>query len=134
MKKRILPIILTVVALTIIVLMVFLINKQNVSKTSGKIKISLYKDELTLLEEKEISFTEDDTFFKLLEENYDIEMRGSLLIKINDLYAPNTAYEFIKIYVNDSPSKYGVKQMKLIDNQTVKFIIEKTYEQGFNDE
>jgi len=134
MKKRIIPIILTVFAVFLIILMNVIIKENSKASNKGKITISLYTSDLMLIEKKTIAFNEDDTFFKLLNSNYNIEMDGSLLIRINDLYAKDIEDEFIKIYVNCKASSYGVKMMKLNDGDNIVFVIEKTRSGNFDNE
>ena len=96
MKKRIIPIICTVVALLIIGISVWYLNKPNETAENGEITIILYNKEKEEVENKKIEFAKGDTFVNILEENFDIVTKDGMLHKINSLEAYDTKEEFIK--------------------------------------
>ena len=67
MKKRIIPIICTVVALLIIGISVWYLNKPNETAENGEITIILYNKEKEEVENKKIEFAKGDTFVNILE-------------------------------------------------------------------
>lgn len=135
MKKKIVPLILsTIVVIIMIGLMVFIYYGKKTTD-NGIITIYLYSEEKELISQKDISFTNNQTFYELLNENYEIEMRGTMLVKIDSLEARNTSEKFIKIYYNNAASNYGVMQLEIHDQDEIIFIIEKTKTNGdYNEE
>lgn len=124
MKRIIKSIIITIFVLGIMGVAYWKIACPNHSE--GTITIKLYNEDRTIIDSKKIAFSEDDTLEKLLEDNYEITMNGTMLIRIDSLYTPNTAEKFIKIYINNKPSQYGIKMISLQDKDEIIFIIEKT--------
>ncbi|MGM9899501.1 MAG: DUF4430 domain-containing protein [Bacilli bacterium] len=135
MKKKIIPLILSIIVVAIMIGLIIFIYHGKKTTTSGWITIYLYTEERELISQKELSFTNNQTFYELLNENYDIEMRGTMLVKIDSLEAHNTSEKFIKIYHNNVSSKYGVMQLEMHDQDEIVFIIEKTKINGdYNEE
>lgn len=130
MKKRIIPIICTVVALLIIGISVWYLNKPNETAENGEITIILYNKEKEEVENKKIEFAKGDTFVNILEENFDIVIKDGMLHKINSLEAYDTKEEFIKIYIDCKPSNKGIKLIVPTNGTIYRFVIEETSNTG----
>lgn len=130
MKKRIIPIICTVVALLIIGISVWYLNKPNETAENGEITIILYNKEKEEVENKKIEFAKGDTFVNILEENFDIVTKDGMLHKINSLEAYDTKEEFIKIYIDCKPSNKGIKLIVPTNGTIYRFVIEETSNTG----
>ena len=126
MKKRLLPIICTIVALVIIGFSVWYLNKPTTTNENGEITVILLNKDKVEIESKKIEIFEGDTFLKLLEENFEIIVENGMILKINSLEAYNTNEEFIKIYIDCKPSNKGVKLILPENGVTYRFIIEET--------
>lgn len=130
MKKRVLPIILTVVAILVICLTFYYMNKPAKSSDDGEITIILLDKEFNELSKKNIKFVKGDSLFGLLQKNYDIIEENGMILKIDNLEAYDTAKEFIKIYINCDASYKGVKLIVPKDGNVYRFIIEITSSNG----
>lgn len=130
MKKRIIPIICTAVALLIIGTSVWYLNKPNETAENGEITIILYNKEKEEVENKKIEFAKGDTFVNILEENFDIVTKDGMLHKINSLEAYDTKEEFIKIYIDCKPSNKGIKLIVPTNGTIYRFVIEETSNTG----
>lgn len=130
MKKRIIPIICTAVALLIIGISVWYLNKPNETAENGEITIILYNKEKEEVENKKIEFEKGDTFVNILEENFDIVTKDGMLHKINSLEAYDTKEEFIKIYIDCKPSNKGIKLIVPTNGTIYRFVIEETSNTG----
>ncbi len=130
MKKKILPIILSIFVLVIMALLIVIINNRDNIDSDIEVTIALYSEEKDLISRKEIKTKKECNFLDLLKANYEIEMRGTLLVRIDSLFTPNTNEKFIKIYHNCAPSTYGVGQMKIQDQDEIIFIIEEVKTSG----
>lgn len=130
MKKRIIPIILTILAVLIIGISVWYLNKPKESLENGEITVILYNKEKEEVERKNIEFTEGDTFITLLESNFDIVINDGMIHKINSLEAYDTKQEFIKIYIGCKPSNKGVKLILPSNGKIYRFVIEETSNTG----
>lgn len=126
MKKKIIPIICTIVALVIIVFSIWYLNKPTRTNENGEITIILLNKDKSEIESKKIEILEGDTFLELLEENFEIVVENGMILKINSLEAYNTKEEFIKIYIDCKPSNKGVKLILPENGVTYRFIIEET--------
>lgn len=134
MKKKKLTIILSVIVIIIMIILIIIIKKPKSVLSNGEITITLYQENHQLVSNKKIKLKNGTSFEELLKENYHIKMDGTMLIKIGDLETLNTREEFIKIYLNCSPSNYGIKQMKVKDGDEIVFAIEKVKSNGdFNE-
>lgn len=125
-KNLTLKITLTIVCLIILILTITFIPK---NQDKGTITIIL-KDETNEIIKKDIyEFTKNDTFFNILENNYDIVMgtgsKKGMILKINELDVTNNKDYYIKILINEQYSNYGVKNIPLNDEDIITFVIEK---------
>lgn len=130
MKKRIIPIICTVVALLIIGISVMYLNKAKETTENGEITIILYNKEKEEVENKKIEFAKGDTFVKILQDNFNIEINDGMVLKINSLEAYDTKEEFIKIYIDCKPSNKGIKLILPTNDTIYRFVIEETSNTG----
>lgn len=121
-RKLVLYIILSIIAVIIMVFALININSYTKNTNSGTITIELI-DSDNVKSTKDLPFTKNDSLYSLLDSNYEIEVKNGMLIKIDNLYTPDTTDKFIKILINDSMSNYGIYQIKLVDKDVITFII-----------
>lgn len=132
MKKKILPIVITIIALIVLGVSIYYINKPTVTDTRGEITIILIDKDLNEIDNKKIKFEEGNTFVELLNNNYDIVVEDGMLLKIGSLEAYNTEKEFIKIYIECDPSNKGIKLMTPKNGTTYRFVIEEVKASGYD--
>lgn len=124
-KTLILKIVLSIFALAIIILVLTMYPK---NEKEGKIKIILKDENNEIIRSDIYTFKEEDTFFDIIDQNYDIVMgsgsKKGMLLKIDSLDVTTTNNQYIKILINDEYSNYGVLNIPLNDEDVITFIKE----------
>lgn len=119
-------IIASAIAVSIIIASVIYINlphNESKEKTIEIIAINL-NEEVIIDDTITTTLT---TMHEILADNYDIEVRNGMLIKLESIYTPDTRAYFIKIYINDTLSTRGIDNMIFNDGDIIKFIESETY-------
>jgi len=128
-KNLIFKIIASIIALGLMITAFIVVAKKEGAKDSGTITIELVDLENNVLSTKNHDFKKGDTLFQILDNNYDLEYQnevyGVFITKIDELYAPNRNEYFIKIEVNGEFSSVGVSQIKLEDQMIITFTLTK---------
>lgn len=124
-KSLILKIVLSIVALLIIILAITMYPK---NEKEGTIKIILKNENNEIIKSDIYTFTENDTFYDIIVQNYDIVMgtgsKKGMLLKIDSLDVTTSNKKYIKILINDEYSNYGVLNIPLNDKDVITFIEE----------
>ena len=123
-KNLFLKIILSVVALGIIVLCVFLLKDSFKPTYDGVITVEVVGVDGTLLKEKEISFNEGDLLTELVSNNFNnVVYDNGMIIAIEDYITPADWSTFLSIYVDDEMSMVGLSDIIFKDGTKISFII-----------
>ena len=132
MNKKIFPIIITIIAIFVLGISIYYVNKPVEADTKGEITVILIDKSLNEVDNKKIKFEEGSTFVELLENNFDVVIEDGMLLKIDSLEAYNTEKEFIKIYIECDPSNKGVKLITPKDGTIYRFVIEEVKTSGYD--
>ena len=132
MKK----LVISLVALIVVAASFIIFSQLNKNDPIGEITIIVVDDIGDTISNKTIGFTETDTLFSILDENYDVGCANSsynlttecekitfssrVVLKIDSLVTDwNTTY--IGIYENDEYSSYGIDLISLNDGDVFRF-------------
>ena len=131
MKK----LILTAIAIGFGALGFFVYDLLTQTTGNGVVTILVVDANDTVIYEEEHAFTEDDTLFSLLQDNFDLTCAnnlyqasdctnasffGTVILGIDDLQTDWTT-DYIAIYINDDYSGYGVDGIQLKDGDVYRF-------------
>lgn len=113
----------TLLAVVLIVFAAFILTNHFQDQSAGKITVRVVQLDGTLIEEKVIPFTTDDTLADLVQQNFDhVVISDGFLYSISTLTTPDDWSSFICIYVNDQQSQIGINDIVLEDQLTVSFV------------
>ena len=117
-------IVITILALVILGIGIFLVSNSFTSSSDGKINVTLVDMKGSIIKEKEIPFNKGDKLVTLLEENFDhVVVDNGMLLSIDTFTTPADFSEFIAIYVDDQMSEVGILDIEFIDGTNISFIM-----------
>lgn len=131
MKK----VILTIIA-TAILIFGYLAFSQTYNDIAGEITIIVVDEIGDTISNKTYNFTESDTLFSILDENYELgcadssyhfsteceaQAFGSRVILQIDTVVTDWTNTYIGIYINDEYSNYGIDSISLKDGDIIRF-------------
>ena len=123
-KKIFLKIILSVIALGIIVLCVFLLKDSFKPAYDGVINVEVVGVDGSLIKEKEISFIEGDLLVDLVNNNFNnLVYENGMIMAIEEYTTPADWSTFLSIYVDDEMSMVGISDIVFKDGTKISFII-----------
>ncbi len=119
-----LKIVLTVIALSILTVVLVFVNKEKeeVYVEPIKVYVELVQDTRKELELLEI---DNETFLEALDKKYELVIENGMVKKIGFLEAYNTAEYFIQININDEFSNKGINSITLKQHDKISFIYTK---------
>lgn len=117
-------IVMTILALAILGIGIFLVSNSFTSSIDGKINVTLVDIEGSTIKEKEIPFNKGDKLVTLLEENFDhVVVDNGMLLSIDSFTTPADFSEFIAIYVDNKMSEVGILDIEFVDGTNISFIM-----------
>lgn len=126
MQKLSFKITLCVLLIGIAISSLFLYKNYAIRKNDsfGTITITLEAIDNNILSTKEFEFSEDDTLFEILINNYQVKyedtMYGKLIYDIDDLKT-DFSNTYIAIYVDNTYSNVGISSIPLYDKENILF-------------
>lgn len=122
MKK--LKIVLSVVALSLLVLCFGVMSSSFNAFDKGTIEVEVVDLNQTIIESKDISFEEGDNLVSLIEDHFDnVVMDNGMIMSIESLETPEDYSVFISIYVDDKMSEVGLKDIEYKDGTKISFVL-----------
>lgn len=119
-KKLILNIALSVVAIAVVILCVFLLKDSFKPSYDGVITVEYVDVEGNVKKQKEITFVEGDSLTTLIEENFEnVTFDNGMLMTIEDYVTPSTWETFIYVLVDDVASEVGLKDIEFKDGTKI---------------
>lgn len=108
-------------------LLAFLLTACTPSGSAGKIEVRVYNYESKEVFKGKISFTEEDTLLKLLQDHKDIKLKGEesalgfYILEIKGINANDYEFTFWNVKVNSENSPVGISEIKLVDKDVIEF-------------
>ena len=123
-NKLILKIVLSVIALSAVVLCVVLLHNSFKPDYDGIITVEVVDLDGSIVKTKEIEFKENDELMKLIEENFNnVTYQNGMIMSIEDYNTPSDWSTFLSIYVNDVMSMIGLADIAFVDGTKISLII-----------
>ena len=123
-KKLILKIVLSVVALGLIALSVYLLKDSFKPSYDGIIIVEVIDLDGSVIKEKEILFKEQDLLVDLISYNFEnVTYNDGMIMSIENFTTPADWSKFISIYVNDEMSNVGLKDIVFVDGTKISLIV-----------
>ena len=123
-KKLILKIVLSVVALGLIALSVYLLKDSFKPSYDGIIIVEVIDLDGSVIKEKEILFKEQDLLVDLISNNFEnVSYNDGMIMSIENFTTPADWSKFISIYVNDEMSNVGLKDIVFVDGTKISLIV-----------
>ena len=123
-KKIILNIALSVVAIAVVILCVFLLKDSFKPSYDGVITVEYVDVEGNVKKQKEITFVEGDTLTSLIEENFEnVTFDNGMLMTIEDFITPPTWQYFIYVLVDGEASEVGLKDIEFKDGTKITLMV-----------
>jgi hypothetical protein len=121
-KKKLIPILLSIIAAAGIVVGSILVAKHYSTKTEGNIEVTLVELDGTLKSDKKIGYKKGDTLVGLLKDNYsNVVVENGMLMSIDTFTTAADWSTFISIYVDDQMSQVGILDIKYEDYSVISF-------------
>lgn len=122
MKK--LKIVLSVVALSLLVLCFGIMSSSFNADAKGTIEVEVVDLDQTIIKTKDVSFKEGDKLVGLIEDNFDnVVMDNGMIMSIESLETPEDFSKFICIYVDDKMSEVGIEEIEYTDGTKISLIM-----------
>ena len=123
-KKKLVTIILAVVAVLALIPAIIFATNQYQSKGDGTITVEIIDfDGETIIKSKDIDFKKGDTLVELVEDNFtNVTYDNGMLMSIEDYVTPADWSSFISIYVDDEMSMVGINQIEFKDGTKISLI------------
>lgn len=119
-KKLILNIALSVLALAVVILCVFLLKDSFRPTYDGVITVEYVDVEDNVKKQKEITFVEGDSLTALIEENFEnVTFDNGMLMTIEDFVTPPTWQYFIYVLVDDEASQVGISDIEFTNGTKI---------------
>lgn len=123
-KKLILKVILSVVALGLAILSVYLLKDSFKPSYDGTIIVEVIDLDGSTIKEKEIKFIEGDLLVDLISDNFEnVTYDNGMIMSVENFTTPTDWSKFISIYVNDEMSSVGLKDIVFVDGTKISLII-----------
>lgn len=124
MKKILIMIVSTVIAIGVIIGSYFLIAKPFEAKYDGNITVEVLDLKGNTIKSKEIGFIEGDTLVSLVEANFDnVLIKDGMIMNIEDYETPSDWSTFLSIYVDNEMSMVGILDIVFKDGTIISFRI-----------
>ncbi len=124
MKKILIMIVSTVIAIGVIIGSYVLIAKPFEAKYDGNITVEVLDLEGNTIKSKEIGFIEGDTLVSLVEANFDnVLIKDGMIMNIEDYETPSDWSTFLSIYVDNEMSMVGILDIVFKDGTIISFRI-----------
>ena len=123
-KKKLVTIILAVVAALALIPAIIFVTNHYQSKADGTIIVEIIDfDGETVIKSKDIDFKKGDTLVELVEDNFtNVTYDNGMLMSIEDYVTPADWSSFISIYVDDEMSMVGISQIEFKDGTKISLI------------
>ena len=119
-KKLILNIALSVLALAVVILCVFLLKDSFRPTYDGEITVEYVDVEGNVKKQKEITFVEGDSLTTLIEENFEnVTFDNGMLMTIEDFVTPPTWQYFIYVLVDGEASQVGISDIEFTNGTKI---------------
>lgn len=119
-KKLILNIALSVLALAVVILCVFLLKDSFKPSYDGVIYVEYVDVEGNVKKQKEITFVEGDSLTTLIEENFEnVTFDNGMLMTIEDFVTPPTWQYFIYVLVDGEASQVGISDIEFTNGTKI---------------
>lgn len=123
-KKLILNIALSVVAIAVVILCVFLLKDSFKPSYDGVIAVEYVDVEGNVKKQKEITFEEGDSLTTLIEENFEnVTFDNGMLMTIEDFITPPTWQYFIYVLVDGEASQVGIEDIEFTDGTKITLMV-----------
>ncbi len=123
MTKR--KIILTIAALLLLLIAIYVYKKSVKTTTEGEITLIVVDEEKVEVINQKVTFTIGDNLEKLLKDNFEeVTIKNKMLLGIEGVYADTKEY-FLKIYINCVSASHGVSDIKLHDGDEIRIVYTK---------
>jgi hypothetical protein len=123
-KNLIIKIILSVIAVGIIALSVYLLKDSFKPDYDGVITVEVINLDNEVVKTKEITFKENDELTILIENNFNnVTYQNGMIMSIEDYNTPTDWSTFISIYVDDKMSEVGLSDIEFKDGTKISLII-----------
>lgn len=133
-NKKILTIVLSVVAVAILSVLIFVGSQSFSAKYDGKIIVEVVDKDGSVVENKKIKFSEGDTLVTLVQENFEnVTVSGEgewqMIDSIETIKNSSDWSYYISIYVNDVESQVGIASIEFVDGMKISFkLIDNPYD------
>ena len=130
-KENILISIVSIVGVAIIVLMMFIAQKDKTvgeDDNSYNISLKVYYVENELVIDDTLTFQKDETLLELMDRTYDIETKTdsvSTIILSIESYTTDFVSSYFSLYINGVYSSIGAKDLKLTGGLNVEWVYKK---------
>lgn len=119
-KNLIIKIILSVIALGVIILSVYLLKDSFKPTYDGTLTVEVVDLDNSIIKTKEIAFNEGDSLIDLISNNFDnVTYDNGMIMSIEDFNTPNDWSKFLSIYVNDEMSNVGLADIVFEDGTKI---------------
>lgn len=119
-KNLIIKIILSVIALGVIILSVYLLKDSFKPTYDGTLTVEVVDLDNSIIKTKEIAFNEGDSLIDLISNNFDnVTYDNGMIMSIEDFNTPNDWSKFLSIYVNDEMSNVGLADIVFTDGTKI---------------
>ena len=123
-KKLIIKIILSVAALVLVFLSVYLLKDSFKPDYDGVITIEVIDVNGDTIKEKEINFNEGELLVDLISDNFEnVTYDNGMIMSIENYTTPADWSTFISIYVDDEMSMVGLADIKFENETKISLII-----------
>ena len=125
-NKKILTIVLSVVAVAILSVLIFVGSQSFSAKYDGKIIVEVVDKDGSVVENKKIKFSAGDTLVTLVQENFEnVTVSGEgewqMIDSIETIKNSSDWSYYISIYVNDVESHVGIASIEFVDGMKISF-------------
>lgn len=119
-KNLIIKIILSVIALGVIILSVYLLKDSFKPTYDGTIIVEVVDLDGSIIKTKEIAFNKGDVLTNLISNNFDnVTYDNGMIMSIEDFNTPSDWSKFLSIYVNDEMSNVGLADIVFEDGTKI---------------
>lgn len=123
-KNLIIKIILSVVALGLVVLSVFLLKDSFKPDYDGIITVEVIDLDGNVIKKEEITFNEGNILTELISDNFNnVTYQNGMIMSIEDYTTPSDWSSFLSIYVDDKMSEVGLSDIKFVNGTKISLII-----------
>jgi len=134
MNKKVLTIVLSVVAVAILAVCIIIGSQSFSAKYDGKIIVEVVDKDGSVVADEKIKFVTGDTLVELISENFENvvvtgEGEWQMIQSIESIENAADWSYYISIYVNDEESQVGIASIKFEDGTKISFkLIDNPYD------